>query len=40
MDIIQKYKLLKNNHDVIFTEKWWSKLRFNHFGTELKRDME
>lgn len=39
MDIIQKYRLLQANHDVIFTEKWWSRLRFNHFGQKLKNEM-
>lgn len=40
MEFLQRYRLLKENHDIVLTEKWWSHLRFNHFGSELKRVMD
>ena len=34
-DLIEWYERLSENHDIIFTTKWWEKLRFHNFGTQL-----
>lgn len=38
--VIDKYgSINKDDKNIIFTEKWWSKLRFNHFGSELAQKL-
>jgi len=33
MEIVQRYRRLQENQAVILTDKWWSHLRFLHFGS-------
>ena len=33
MEIVQRYRRLQENQSVILTDKWWSHLRFLHFGS-------
>jgi hypothetical protein len=40
MEFIERYRRLKDNHQIVLTAKWWTHLRYNHFGSELKRVME
>lgn len=36
MEVITWYGRIQENHDVILTQKWWNKLRYFHFGNEMK----
>lgn len=36
MEIITWYGRIQENHEVISTQKWWNKLRYYHFGNEMK----
>ena len=40
MEIISQYGGLKENKEVILTEKWWAHLRYMNFGSQLKEKME
>jgi hypothetical protein len=40
MEFVQRYRALKEEKEIVMTEKWWTQLRFGHFGSELKRVME
>ena len=35
-EVLAQYGGLKENHEVIITEKWWSHLRFLSFANQLK----
>lgn len=36
MEVITWFGRIQENHDVILTQKWWNKLRYFHFGNEMK----
>lgn len=35
MDVVQWHGRLTERHEVILTTKWWEKIRFNNFGSQL-----
>lgn len=40
MEVVTWYGRLQENHEVILTDKWWMKLRYHHFGSEMKEVFE
>jgi hypothetical protein len=40
MEVITWFGRIKENHEVILTTKWWQKLRYFHFGNEMKECFE
>ena len=40
MEVVTWYGRLQENHEVILTDKWWMKLRYYHFGNEMKEVFE
>lgn len=40
MEVVTWFGRLQENHEVILTDKWWMKLRYYHFGNEMKEVFE
>jgi len=39
MEIYTQYKRMKENKEVILNQKWWNKLRYMNFGSELEQKL-
>jgi hypothetical protein len=40
MEVKTWFGRIQENHEVILTTKWWQKLRYFHFGSEMKEVFE